>query len=95
MFTLRERWKRHFLRDALMAMYTSSKCVQATCSVGSKITTPKPKINRLITSRISKSMERSRFYRDFSIDLGSECDKSVYFLSSGRYLFYYTMTRKK
>ena len=29
--------------------------------------------------KISKSMERSRFYRDLSIDLRPERDKSVYF----------------
>ena len=39
-------------------------------------------------SRISKSMERSRFYRDLSIDLSSVCDKSVNFWSRGGYLVY-------
>ena len=32
-----------------------------------------------ITSRISKSMESSRFYRDISVALRSERDRSVYF----------------
>ena len=34
-------------------------------------------------SRISKSMERLRFYRDLSTDLRSEPDKSIYFWSLG------------
>ena len=44
---------------------------------------PHDQMNRFITSRISKSMERSRFYRDFSVDLRSGRDKSVYLRSLG------------
>ena len=40
--------------------------------------------------------EKSRFHRDFSIDLRSERDKSVYFWSLGTYLLYNAIiTRKK
>ena len=40
-------------------------------------------------------MDRSRFYFDFSIDLRSERDKSVYFWLCGCYLFYNaTITRE-
>ena len=46
------------------------------------------KINRFITSRISKSIERSTFYWDLYVDLRSERDKSVYFRSWGCYLLY-------
>ena len=44
---------------------------------------PMTKINRFITSRISKSMERLRFYRELSVDLRSERDTSAYFGSLG------------
>ena len=41
-------------------------------------------------------MESSRFYRDLSIDLRSERDKSVYFRSWGFYFLYNAIiTRKK
>ena len=53
-------------------------------------------LNRFITSRIGKSTERSRFYRDLSVDLRSERYKSVYFRSCGCYLLYNAIiTRKK
>ena len=57
---------------------------------------PMTKINQNITSRISKPMERSRFYRDLSVDLLSARNKSVYFRSWGCYLLYNAIiTRKK
>ena len=40
-------------------------------------------------------MERSRFYRDLSIDLRSERDKSVYFSSWGSYLLYNVIGTRK
>ena len=40
-------------------------------------------------------MESSRFYRDLSVDLRSEPDKSVYFRSWGYYLLYNAIITKK
>ena len=46
------------------------------------------KINQFIKSRIGKSIERSKFYCNLSINLCFEHDKSVYFRSWGFYLLH-------
>ena len=51
---------------------------------------PMSKINQFITPRISKSLKRSRFYRDLSVDLCSERDVKTLFILGhcGCYLLY-------
>ena len=46
-------------------------------------------------SRINKSMERLRFYWDFSIDLSSQCDKPFYLWSWGGYILYNAIITRK